>query len=277
MIHLHSYRRLSRTLPLAATVLLGVATATAAPINYTTSGGVYAENFNQNLPVAAVTLPWEQGTTFSGWYAQFDNPVGDESNPPDEYRQTFGQSTGIRIYQWRASASATNGALGAIPINDTGDIHIALGLTNQTGQTLTSFNLGYTGQQWRVTTSGPTSITVSYQLGELANDLTAGTWSSINALTFTSPNSNAGTATNINGTNAENSQVFAPVSISALNWEPGQQLWIRFTVQNISGFAQGLAIDDLTFSAIPEPSSLGLWLGWFGLGGAVFLRRARRV
>lgn len=218
-------------------------------------------------------MTWTQGQIFPGWYAQYTESA---ANPVPEYRRTFGQSDGIRIYQWRASGTATNGALGAIPINSTGDVHFALALTNNTGQTLTQFNLGYTGQQWRVTTSGPTTITVSYQTGNLASDLTAGTWTGINALTFTSPHSNAAENTNLGGTLVANSEVFAPASISSLNWENGQQLWLRFTVENISGLSQGLAVDDVTFTAIPEPGSSAWIFGMLGLGATLCGRRGRR-
>lgn len=159
--------------------------------------------------------------------------------------------------------------MGAIPIDDTGDIHFAIRLNNDTGIELDEFSVGYTGQQWRITTSGPTTITVGYQFGNLASDITAGTWTSIDALTFTSPHSNAASASNIGGTLAENSQVFTPVTISSVDWQPDQELWIRFTVQNISGFSQGLAIDDFTFTVVPEPAAYAMLTGLLVLGIAV--------
>jgi hypothetical protein len=243
----------------------------AQVISFNTPGGTYSQNFNANLPSSAGNFTWTQGTVFNGWYARF----ADESTiQPDIYRRTFGLTTGIRLYQWRADANATNGALGAIPINDTGNVYFGLALQNTTGFDLTSFNLGYTGQQWRITTSGPTTITVSYQFGNLGGNLTGGTWNSIDSLTFTSPHSNADENTNVGGTLAANSQILSPVNISN-TWNSGEQLWIRFTVQNITGLSQGLAVDDVTFSAIPEPGTAGLLGAALALGWLLKLKRRR--
>lgn len=227
---------------------LGQDTGHAQVFMYNTVSSIYTQDFNQDLPSAAVTNPWNNGVTFPNWYAQHSlAPLN-----VTQYRITFGQSTGINVYQWRNGPTATNGALGAIPVNATGDIHFGVAFQNNTGIDLTSFTLGYIGQQWRITTSGPTTLTVSYQFGNLMGDLLSGTWTPIPSLTFTSPNSNAASNTNVDGTLPANSQIFTPVTVTD-NWVAGTQLWIRFTVENSPGFSQGLAIDDFVFSAIPEP------------------------
>jgi len=251
--------------------LVGIAIGTsilwANPVSYTSVGSEYTEDFNSNLPGGAETFSWDQGGIFNGWYAQYE----DQSiETPDEYRRTFGLSSGIRLYQWRANASATDGALGAIPINDTGDVYFAIAITNNTSFVLDQFSVGYTGQQWRITTSGPTSITADYQFGDLSGDLTSGTWITLSNLDFISPHSNADENTNVGGTLSENSEVLAPQTITDLEWAPGEELWIRFTVENITGFSQGLAIDNFNFTAVPEPAhfatiagALVLFLCWY--------------
>lgn len=237
----------------------------AQTILYSSVGGETVVDFNDNLAAGAATLSWNQGTTFNGVYAQYDDPTApDWTNPPVEYRRTNGRAAGIRLFQWRTSPSATDGALGTWPINGTGDIHYGIRLVNDTGFVLDEFSVGYTGQQWFSHDSSDTSITVFYQTGEHASDLTGGTWTQINDLTFTSPISNADNAV-LNGTLADNSHVFTPQTITGMNWEDGEELWIRFTFENIQQESQGLAIDDFTFTAVPEPSHYAALAGLLAL------------
>lgn len=218
----------------------------AEPVAYKTAGEEMTQDFNANLPSEPVTLPWINGKVFPGWYVQF---AKEGVAKPDEYRRTYGRSVGNRIYQWRVGADGVNGALGAIPINDSGNIHFGFGLKNATGGILNKFSVGYTGQQWVVTVARPTSITVSYQIGDHGSDLADGTWTDIPKLTFTSPLANADAEDNISGAKKANSVIFDPVAVQSVQWQDGQQLWIRFTVESIPSHSQGLAIDNIRFMA----------------------------
>lgn len=243
----------------------------AAPIVYSVSGATVSEDFNKDLPAAAATLPWTDGGVFTGWNAQFANEA---IETPDEYRRTSGGvSSGLRIYQWRNGAAAADGALGAVPVTDTDNIFFAVGFTNTTGGSLNEFSIGYTGQQWYEATGGASTMTVDYQFGDFGSNLTGGTWTSISALDFTSPKFNAAVSDGLNGTLAENSNVFSPVTVSSLDWQDNEQLWIRFTIPDTTGVSQGLAIDNFNFVAVPEPSAAIM----VGLGlASLALRRSRR-
>ena len=52
---------------------------------------------------------------------------------------------GTRVGRCRANTLAPDGQTG----NDAGNIYFALRVSNNTGQTLDSFTLSYTGEQWR--------------------------------------------------------------------------------------------------------------------------------
>jgi hypothetical protein len=81
-------------------------------------------------------------------------------------------------------------------------------------------------------------------------------------------------AASLDGHAAANRHVFAPVTITGLNWAPGTDLWVRWSDPQVAGADHGLAIDDFSFSAtgVPEPASLGL----LAAAGAPLLAGRRR-
>lgn len=150
---------------------------------------------------------------------------------------------------------------------------IGFSVTNNTGQTLSEFSLGYTGEQWAASGSGNNNqLVVSYQLGPIANLGVTG-WSSIDALEFDSPQDVLDDGT-LDGNDAANREVFAMETVSGLDWQDGQELWVRWFDANSSGVDQGLAVDDISFSAaVPEPASLLL----VAMGSAAMLLPRRRA
>jgi hypothetical protein len=58
--------------------------------------------------------------------------------------------------------------------------------------------------------------------------------------------------------NATGNRQTITATVTGLNWQPGQDLWIRWADLNDAGNDHGLAIDDLNFSAVPEPGALAL-------------------
>src|SRR6478735_1211743 len=60
------------------------------------------------------------------------------------------------------------------------------GFTNTTGQAITSLDIAYTGEQWRLGNTGRADR-LDFQISFDATSLTTGTWIDINALDFSSP------------------------------------------------------------------------------------------
>lgn len=89
-----------------------------------------------------------------------------------------------------------------------------------------------------------------------ATSLTVGTYTDINALDFTSPQ-NGSPATALDG-NAAANRSFLSATVTGISWSPGASLWLRWTDLNNAESDNGLAIDDLTFTTAPEPSTLAL-------------------
>jgi hypothetical protein len=255
---------------LAGVMLAGLIASSqaSAQVSYTTSGSTFTEDFSAGLATGAATPTWTDNSVFAGWYA-YQTAT---SAAPADYRITSsGNSTKAQLYQYRPSAGSTDGAFGTRPSGGTGDMILGLRLTNDTGATLTGFTLGYTGEQWFESESTQNNqYVVAYQFGS-PTDLSAGSWTDISALEFDSPK-NTGADINLDGNDAGNFEVLSPVTIGSLTWADGTDLWIRWFDANSSGFDQALAIDDVSFSAVPEPSQYAII---FGLG-ALLLTACRR-
>jgi hypothetical protein len=222
---------------------------------------------------------WEDGATFPGWRALYvtnpADPVGN-STVPDLFRATNGFGTSpIGLYWFRPGAASTSGSLGTRHFDGSsgsvgiGGIYFGLPITNDTGLTLTSFNLGYTGTQWREETGDPGTFTVSYSTD--ATTLITGAWSGIGALDYASSGNHSAGSTLSSALRT----VIDPVTVSlaATPLAPGETLWLRWFSVNASGFDQSIGIDDVTFGAIPEPSTGALMIGLAALGWAAGRRK----
>tara|TARA_R100000027_G_scaffold58155_1_gene48004 strand:+ start:21248 stop:22051 length:804 start_codon:yes stop_codon:yes gene_type:complete len=253
-------------------VSLLLAGSNLSAVTYDTAGALYTEDFDGGLPTGATNVAWTDDSSFSGWSA-FLTGTG---AAPDEYRITSsGNSSDANVFQWRDSASSSDGALGSRPQTATGAIIFGLELVNETGGSLTEFTLGYTGEQWfESSTLQNNQFIVSYQIGTIS-DLSSGSWTTIDALTFDSPHESGGD-TNLDGSDPANQVVLAPVTVSGITWETGTELWIRWYDANSSGIDQGIAIDDVSFTAVPEPASIGLFIALGGFMIAAGRRNYRK-
>ena len=91
-------------------------------------------------------------------------------------------------------------------------------------------------------------------------------------LSFTEPKLGLNTA--LNGNDPANQQAVSG-TVTGLSWAPGQDLVLRWNSNELSGSDNGLAIDNLSFSAVPEPSSVAL--AAIGLGGLSLAWVRRRL
>jgi hypothetical protein len=159
------------------------------------------------------------------------------NNAGDTY--SFGSSGSSE----RASGSLLSGTL--IPM-------IGAAFTNDTGQTISSLDIGYAGEQWRLGTSGRGPDRLDFEYNLTATSLsTASGWVDVNALDFSSPVT-IGTVGALDGNAAANR---TPVTgtITGLSIAPGQTFWVRWADFNVTGSDDGLGIDD--FSLTPHTSN----------------------
>jgi uncharacterized protein len=204
----------------------------AVPISL--SGTSYTQNFNtlsNNVDAGGGTaLP-------TGWAL-----LETGTNANGEYRSGTGSSNTGDTYSF-GTAGSVDRAFGML---QSGSLVPTIGasFTNDTGATITSLTIGYTGEQWRLGTVQRIDR-LDFQYSVNATALNNGSWVDQNALDFIAPVT-AGTLGTLNGNT--NSTALA-TTISDLSIAPGQTFWLRWTDFNAASSDDGLAIDDFTLSA----------------------------
>ncbi len=239
---------------------LGTGTASAAILLTDAGGGVesslYTQDFN-SLPNGGADgsiLTWTDNSTLPGWYARNGNTTS------ANYRKSAGGVNAYgRLFSFGAASggTASDRALGpvssAVAANRPAEIGVAF--QNDTGLEITELIVGYTAEQWRRSTNGNT-LTFQYSLD--ATSLFNGTWTGVAALNSSTLSTGSNAA--LDGNNAANRTVIAPVTISGLSIAHGETVWLRWTTSTNNDLHGHLGVDDFSLKAtlVPEPASLVL-------------------
>jgi hypothetical protein len=185
----------------------------------------------------------------AGWYGLADPTasVGTRFGATDGDQTTGGQiSFGL--------PSNANRALGLLATSTTGYTAFGLRLINGTGQTLNFINLQFTGEVWRQS-NVPKTLTCSYLIDHAG---TAGFTTNATAylpglnITFPTVAADIGGAA-VDGTAAANQSNLAVTNQPIVAWPAGGALWLTWDMGDATGKAQGLGIDNLSFSASVYP------------------------
>lgn len=262
------------------------------------TGGLLSENFDALGTGDNVGATWVNNSTLPGWYAYQSsgspilNSSSDDSwNLITRYARSSGQVAQGSLYNFGSSTSSSNRALGSY--SQDRDFVYALVLQNDSSTTFDSFTLSYQGEQWQVNRSS--------NHASLKLDFSYGVFSSFNSGSSNPntivPNSSGNSAAFYNGyTNPANDRldfsalVFGSSTLAlngddssnrtllssteSTNWAPGDYLVLRWFDDYHAGQIQSvLAIDDLQFTAVPEPSALGLMAIAALCGFGIWMRR----
>ena len=222
-------------------VSTGVSTSTSI-----SGAGYYLEDFN-SLPSSGTTS-WTDDSTLSGWYAQRS------ATNTTTIISSDGRSSTGGLYSFGTTGS-TDRALGSVGSAGTGSLAWGVAFRNDTGGLLSFTSLSYTGEQWRSggTTSAAQTVSMSYQIGSAASDLTPGNnaaWNLLPSLDFTSPVNNA-TSGLLDGNDPANR--VAVTSGLDLLLAPGAWITFRWNDLNHDGNDHGLAIDDFRLDWSVQP------------------------
>jgi len=262
---------------IAAAVTSAIISTSHAQVTITDFNTPYSQTFDSLISTDASSATYTDNVTIVGWSANSE----EMDTNSDEYFAEDGTFTGGEVYSF-GDASASDRAFGYIGSGDNDYFNLALRLFNDTGSTIDTIRLSYTGEQWRSggnTSDNNNSIGFSYQtFGSGAGSVPASTsltgWTSVASLTFTAPQTNLAAGA-LDGNASANQTSFSNVEITGINWADGDDLWLRFTGNDGSGTDAGLGIDDFSVVAVPEPSTA--LLVSLALALAFFLSSRRRV
>ncbi len=201
-----------------------------------TSGGAYTQDFN--------TLP-ATGTTDSTLPAGWSLKETGSGSPNNTYAIGTGSSNSGNTYDF-GSSSSTDRAFGGIQSNSVNPT-IGAGFINNTGATITSLQVAYTCEQWRMgVTSRTVPDTLVFQFSQSATSLSTGTWTEYDSLNgYTTLMS--GTIGGLDGNASANRKAVA-YTISGLSIGNGTSFFIRWIDGNISNADDGLAVDDFSIT-----------------------------
>jgi regulation of enolase protein 1 (concanavalin A-like superfamily) len=269
-------------------------------IAYTTPGAVYSQNFdslpnpgvtsvNADNPVTINTVTYSLGNPYdfafptlatgsgglgisalAGWYGL--GVAGSKFGATDGDQTTGGQiSFGL--------PDSANRALGLLATSSTGGTALGVRFVNATGITLNRMNVQITGQVWRQSNI-PKTLQFLYYIdptgvGGFPSTMTA-MIPALNVNIPTVPGDVGGVA--VDGTLPQNQTNRSVLNQTITNLPPGAALWLVWQMTDSSGKAQGLAIDNLSFSAsapgapiqVPlsfQSSGANLILSWPSIAG----------
>ncbi len=226
---------------LTVTFLPQIALPKAAYLFIGQSGQPHYEDFNSlgNL----YTPGYEDFSTLpAGWYAH-ENGV----NANNTYRISYGEFAGGEIYSYGANGSNER-ALGSVGTASIPHIYYGAAWINNTGDSIKSMEIRYTGEQWRQgrpgvnRATGPDTIHFGYAIN--ASNIQSGSFTELTDLSFSSAENNGTLSTPLDG-NLPANQSKIRNTVNNLKVGPNDTVWIRWRDFNSSSFDDGLAIDSL--------------------------------
>ncbi|HUG30195.1 MAG TPA: calcium-binding protein [Candidatus Limnocylindria bacterium] len=173
---------------------------------------------------------------------------GGSARDNEQYAASTGFFSDGDTYSFGASTALLDRALGGLRGVALAPVFGAA-FTNDTGSTIDKLDVAYTGEMFRAGVLNRNAADrIDFQLSLDATSLTTGTWTDYDALDFASPTIN--TTVGAKDGNASAFRTELALQITDLAIENGASFWVRWTDFDITGFDDGLAVDD--FSITPR-------------------------
>ncbi|MEK6283394.1 MAG: C25 family cysteine peptidase [Acidobacteriota bacterium] len=205
-----------------------------------TVGTSYNQPFDGGATLANLAQTPEMGQSTSlppGW-AFFEN--GTSVNDNGSYEIRDGSGNGPDTFSFGVAAS-TERALGSVTAS-TLLSRFGARFQNASTSTVTSLIIQYTGEQWRQGSATTDVLNFSFSID--ATSLDVGTYTNVSNLDFTPPNTSSPTGALLG--NALLNKTTLSFTITGLSLAPGAEFWIRWTDPDVTGFDDGLAIDNVS-------------------------------
>jgi hypothetical protein len=253
-------------------------TPPASFIAYTAPGSAYFQNFDSLPDPGAASVDSGNPVTIDGVTYSLANPydfaftaltngsIGGLGLPAMQgwfgssaLESRFGASDGDQTAGGQISfgpPDSSNRALGLLATSTTGATAFGAKFINNTGQSLNSITTQATGELWRQSNL-PKTLQCFYWIDPTATaampSLPSANLPALNVSFPTEASDVGGLA--VDGTAPTNQISLSLIDQSITNWPSGAALWLVWQMTDSTGKAQGLAIDNLTFSAAAAAST----------------------
>jgi regulation of enolase protein 1 (concanavalin A-like superfamily) len=245
-------------------------------ISYLSAGTIYSQNFDSLPDPGSTSVNTANPVTINGTTYSLANPfdfafpalasgsiggLGDSAlagwygmaDPTASVGTRFGATDGDQttggVLSF-GSPNSLNRALGLLATSTTGFTGFGAKIVNQTGGPLDCITVNVTGEVWRQS-NVPKTLQFHYYIDAGAlNSLTTNATAFLPSLNVSFPTvagDSGGVA--VAGTSPANQKALSVVDQVITNWPAGAALWLVWEMTDSSGKAQGLGIDDLSFSA----------------------------
>jgi uncharacterized repeat protein (TIGR01451 family) len=234
-----AFSRFLRVFVVAAGLVSG-GTAFGQCVSLTTLGSASTQNFDTLSNTAGSTT---NNLTIPGW---FMTETGGGARDNEQYAVDTGASTTGDTYSYGAAA-ATDRALSGLR-SGTLIPNFGACFTNNTGATVTSAAVAFTGEEWRLGVAGRTDQ-LNFEYSTDATSLITGTWTNVPALAFVTPDTVTVGAKNGNAASSRTA-LSASLPLTIAN---GATFWIRWVDVDASGADDGLGVDDFSLTPSGAP------------------------
>ncbi|HWD18992.1 MAG TPA: lamin tail domain-containing protein [Verrucomicrobiae bacterium] len=233
--------------------------------------------FDFAYPVSATGLGGAGLSAMAGWYGLAD--------PTASAGVRFGATDGDDTTGGDLSfglPNSANRALGLLATGTTGYTAFGAKFINGTGVTLNYINVQCTAEVWRQSNLAKTVQCFYFIDNSATNNFSTLATGFLPALNLVFPTVGADTGGKaVDGTTSGNQ--YHPFAINQYigNWPSGAALWLTWEMASPAGKAQGMGIDDFSFSAtagatldaVPvsvQTSGTNLVMGWTGMPGQTY-------
>lgn len=214
----------------------------------------YLQTFD-SLGADYANSPYNHNTLPKGWFASEEG-----SNSDNTFNVAYGEFASGNIYSFGDSLSSER-ALGSIGSGANSHSDYGAAFINNTGDTITTLEVDYVGEQWRQGRPGVSRSTgpdtLHFSVGINVASIAASGFNAISDLNFYSPEVNGTLNTPLNGNDTVNQTKLQYVVVN-LNVLPRDTVWLRWTDFNSQSFDDGLGIDSVKVTALKNFQSTAI-------------------
>jgi hypothetical protein len=270
--------------------MIAASAANAGVVSLT--GNSYSQDFqsfgtgsvtNAVVPVTTMTeaSTLTGGGTVNGWYVYGQGYTTSNTKwfPQDTGTNNSG---GFRsMYSAASGSTAANYALGAQGSTSAKPLNYGTVIKNDTGADITGATISFDAFMNRNPSSNVNTTSFSYLISSTAVAATsgtgagtfhnsAGTWTSVADLAFSTPSTGTGAPGTQAAINPMLSLGSKSAALSGFTWASGSYIYLRWTDLDETGSDATMGVDNFTIS-VPAPGAIAL----LGVAGLVGSRRRR--